>query len=133
MKKPSIAELLNASGYSTYTPELVQRAMFALYGHIGANLDERNWLGILQSPNPLEAAEAGLRAMYRRVLCQPNVPRADHRRPNDGRHGLLRLLLECEFAGSAVAFDGKDVVVKPVGVTETSSIAFGGNDIVVSV
>lgn len=64
MTKPSIAELLNASGHTTYTPELVQRAMFALYGHIGANLDERNWASVLQSGNPLEAAEAGLRTMY---------------------------------------------------------------------
>lgn len=64
MQKPSIAELLAASGHTIYTPELVQRGMFALYGHIGANLDERNWAGILQSGYPLEAAEAGLRAMY---------------------------------------------------------------------
>jgi hypothetical protein len=64
MKKPSIADLLNASGYSDYTPELVQRAMLALYGHIGANLDERNWATILQSAHPLQAAEDALRAMY---------------------------------------------------------------------
>lgn len=64
MVKPSIAELLNASGYTTYTAELVQRAMFTLYGNVGANQDGRNWAAILQSNNPLEAAEAGLRAMY---------------------------------------------------------------------
>lgn len=64
MAKPSIAELLNASGYTTYTAELVQRAMFTLYGNVGANQDGRNWAAILQSANPLEAAEAGLRAMY---------------------------------------------------------------------
>ncbi len=64
MAKPSIAELLNASGYTTYTAELVQRAMFTLYGNVGANQDGRNWAAILQSNNPLEAAEAGLRAMY---------------------------------------------------------------------
>ena len=49
MKKPSIAELLQASGYATYPPELVQRAMSALYGNIGANLDARNWASILHS------------------------------------------------------------------------------------
>ena len=49
MKKPSIAELLQASGYATYPPELVQRAMSALYGNIGANLDARNWASILLS------------------------------------------------------------------------------------
>lgn len=64
MAKPSIAELLSASGYTTYTPELIQRAMFTLYGNVGANQDGRNWAAILQSNNPLEAAEAGLRAMY---------------------------------------------------------------------
>lgn len=64
MTKPSIAELLNASGHATYTSPLVMRAMYTLYGNIGANLDERNWSAILQSSNPLETAEAGLRAMY---------------------------------------------------------------------
>jgi hypothetical protein len=64
MQKASIGELLSASGHATFTPELVQRAMFALYGNIGANLDERNWSAILQSDNPLEAAEADLLAMY---------------------------------------------------------------------
>ena len=64
MQKPSIAELLSASGYTTYTPELIQRAMSTLYGHVGANLDGRNWAAILQSANPLEAAEAALLAMY---------------------------------------------------------------------
>lgn len=64
MSKPSIAELLKASGYTTYTPDLMLRAMYTLYGHVGANLDNRNWSAILQSSNPLEAAEAGLRAMY---------------------------------------------------------------------
>lgn len=47
MAKPSIAELLNASGYTTYTAELVQRAMFTLYGNVGANQDGRNWAAIL--------------------------------------------------------------------------------------
>lgn len=64
MYKPSIAELLNASGHFAYTPELLTRAMYTLYGNIGANLDERNWSSILQSSNPLETAEAGLRGMY---------------------------------------------------------------------
>lgn len=64
MSKPSIAELLNASGHTTYTPPLVMRAMYALYGNIGANLDERNWSVIMQSSTPLKAAEAGLLGMY---------------------------------------------------------------------
>lgn len=64
MSKPSIAELLNASGHTTYTQPLLMRAMYTLYGNIGANLDERNWLSIMQSSNPLETAEAGLLGMY---------------------------------------------------------------------
>ena len=64
MQKPSIAELLSASGYTTYTPDLIQRAMSTLYGHVGANVDARDWSAILQSPHALEAAEAALLAMY---------------------------------------------------------------------
>jgi hypothetical protein len=64
MSKPSIAELLSASGHTAYTPELVQRAIHALYGNVGANSDTRDWSVILQSPNPLQAAEDALRAMY---------------------------------------------------------------------
>lgn len=64
MSKPSIAELLNASGHTVYTPELVQRAMYSLYGNIGANLDERDWSAIMQSANPLQASEDALRVMY---------------------------------------------------------------------
>ena len=48
MSKPSIAELLNASGHTIYTPELVQRAMYSLYGNVGANLDERDWSALPQ-------------------------------------------------------------------------------------
>ena len=64
MTKPSIAELLSACGYFTYTPELVQRAMATLYGNVGANSDTRDWAAILQSPDPLQAAEDALMAMY---------------------------------------------------------------------
>lgn len=64
MTKPSIAELLNASGHTTYTSELVQQAMYALYGNIGANLDERDWSAIMQSGNPLATAQTSLLAMY---------------------------------------------------------------------
>ena len=42
MPKPSIAELVSASGYATYTHELIQRAMSTLYGNVGANLDGHN-------------------------------------------------------------------------------------------
>ena len=40
------------------------RAIYSLYGNIGANLDERNWSAILQSSNPLQASEDSLLAMY---------------------------------------------------------------------
>lgn len=64
MTKPSIAELLSASGYTEFTLPLVMRAMYSLYGNIGANLDERDWSATLQSSNPLQASEDALRAMY---------------------------------------------------------------------
>jgi hypothetical protein len=64
MNKPSIAELLIASGYTTFTPDLIGRAVDTLYGNIGAGLDERDWDTILASDDPLAAAEAGLVAMY---------------------------------------------------------------------
>lgn len=64
MTKPSIAELLNASGHAEFTLPLVMRAMYSLYGNIGANLDDRDWSTILQSSDPLQASEDALRAMY---------------------------------------------------------------------
>lgn len=64
MSKPSIADLLRASGHTEFTTPLVMRAMYSLYGNIGANLDERDWSATLQSSNPLQASEDALRAMY---------------------------------------------------------------------
>lgn len=64
MNKPTIAELLNASGHTTYAPDLVMRAIFTLYGNIGAGLDERDWASIMASTDPLGSAEAALLAMY---------------------------------------------------------------------
>lgn len=40
------------------------RAIYALYGNVGVNLDERDWAAIMQSGNPLEAAESALVRMY---------------------------------------------------------------------
>ncbi|MFD0666768.1 hypothetical protein ACT80S_03530 [Ramlibacter sp. MAHUQ-53] len=64
MGRPSIAELLNASGHTTYTLDLVMRAVYSLYGNIGAGLDERNWSSIMASADPLAASERALVAMY---------------------------------------------------------------------
>lgn len=64
MIKPSIGELLRASGHTEFTLPLVMRAMYSLYGNIGANLDERDWSVLLQSSNPLQASEDALSAMY---------------------------------------------------------------------
>ena len=44
--------------------EVVNRAIAALYGNIGANVDGRNWEAIMAAPDPLKAAEAGLKTMY---------------------------------------------------------------------
>jgi hypothetical protein len=60
MSKPSIAELLSASGYTDYTGELIDRAVDSLYANIGAGLDSRDWDAIMAAENPLEASENAL-------------------------------------------------------------------------
>lgn len=68
MTNPSLAELLaspNAgAGTGATASQLETRAILALYGNVGANLDERDWTAIMQSNNPLEAAEKALVVMY---------------------------------------------------------------------
>ncbi len=64
MSKPSIAELLIQSGHTTFTAELITRAIKTLYGQIGAGLDERNWSAILATSNALASAESALSTMY---------------------------------------------------------------------
>lgn len=64
MNKPSIAELLTASGHTEFTEPLIARAMYSLYGNIGANLDQRDWSVIMRSSNPLQTSEAMLSLMY---------------------------------------------------------------------
>lgn len=65
MTKPSIAELLQASGYSVFSGALIGRAIAALDGNLGINRDERNWDQILAAANPLAAAEAALTAQWK--------------------------------------------------------------------
>ena len=64
MPKPSIAELLKASGFTSFTPEAITRAINALHGNVGANADERDWSAIMVAGNPLAAAETALTTMY---------------------------------------------------------------------
>ena len=64
MSKPSIAELLRASGHTVFTADLVVQAVNTLYGYIGAGLDERDWAAILASDDPLAASETALVTMY---------------------------------------------------------------------
>lgn len=64
MSKPSIAELLIQSGHTTFTVDLLTRAIKTLYGQVGAGLDERNWATILTSTNALASAESALVGMY---------------------------------------------------------------------
>ncbi len=64
MNKPSMAQLLTASGYSLDNTGALIRASFTLYGYVGANLDERNWDTIMASSNPLQAAESALTNQY---------------------------------------------------------------------
>lgn len=65
LTKPSIAELLQASGYSVFSGALIGRAIAALDGNLGINRDERNWDQILATANPLAAAEAALSAQWK--------------------------------------------------------------------
>jgi len=44
--------------------DLSSRAVYAMYGNIGANLDARDWKTIMASSDPLKAAEDALKAMY---------------------------------------------------------------------
>lgn len=65
MPKPSIAELLVASGYRDFSSAPISRAINSLYGNVGANSDERDWAKIMASGDPLLASENALAAMYR--------------------------------------------------------------------
>ncbi|GGC65710.1 calcium-binding protein [Undibacterium terreum] len=64
MSQPSLADLILKSGYSLDNTLILNRAFLALYGEVGANLDERNWDTIMSSANPLQAAESALVTMY---------------------------------------------------------------------
>lgn len=44
--------------------QLITRAILTLYGNVGSNLDTRDWTAIMQSSNPLEAAERALVRQY---------------------------------------------------------------------
>ncbi|MDY0269060.1 hypothetical protein [Trichloromonas sp.] len=76
MLKPCLAQLLMASGYTTFTPELIRRASASLYGNIGAGLDCRDWDTIMASDNPLQASEDALIAIYQGSSCL--LDNADH-------------------------------------------------------
>jgi len=64
MRKPSIAELLSAAGKSLSDAVALSRAVNALYGNVGANLDLRDWSAIMGAQDPLLAAEWALLAQY---------------------------------------------------------------------
>lgn len=78
MSTPSLAEFLDAAGividqkalsnpdhpdYEYYNA-LEQRAIMALYGNVGANIDARDWGAIMATESPLEVAENALIDMY---------------------------------------------------------------------
>lgn len=60
MAKPSLIQLVEASGYQQADTLALSRAVNALYAFVGANLDERDWVAIMAQSNPLLAAEAAL-------------------------------------------------------------------------
>lgn len=64
MSKPSIAELLIASGHTEFGLPLVLEASAALYGDVGANLDGRDWAAIMAAGNPMAAAQQALKDQW---------------------------------------------------------------------
>lgn len=74
---PTMKDLVEATGaviddwfYSPNNPQyeqnlkLVSDAASAMYGNVGANLDNRNWDEILAASNPIQAANDALAVMY---------------------------------------------------------------------
>jgi Ca2+-binding RTX toxin-like protein len=62
--KPSLGQLLNASGLARLDFSTILRGIHTLYSNIGNNLDERDWESILSSRDPLKAAEQALVAQF---------------------------------------------------------------------
>jgi hypothetical protein len=65
MTKPSIAELLLASGHTVFRLSLIMEASRILDGDVGANLDERDWSAIMAASNPMAAAQQALKDQWR--------------------------------------------------------------------
>ncbi len=66
MSRPTLSQLLSASNTTAADSDAVKRAINVLYGHVGANLDERDWAAIMSGDNPLALAESALKAQYQR-------------------------------------------------------------------
>ena len=64
MTKPSIAELLMASGHTEFPISLVLEASRTLYGDVGANLDGRDWAAIMAASNPMASAQQALKDQW---------------------------------------------------------------------
>ncbi len=64
MTKPSIAELLIASGHTEFSLLLIMEASQTLYGDVGDNLDERDWVAIMAAANPLAAAQQAMKEQW---------------------------------------------------------------------
>ena len=64
MTKPSIAELLMASGHTAFPTSLVLEASRTLYGDVGANLDGRDWAAIMAASNPMASAQQALKDQW---------------------------------------------------------------------
>jgi len=64
MTKPSIAELLMASGHTEFPTSLVLEASRTLYGDVGANLDGRDWAAIMAANNPMASAQQALKDQW---------------------------------------------------------------------
>ena len=64
MSRPSIAELLIASGHTEFQLSIVLQALQTLYRDVGVNLDERDWAVVMAAGDPLATAQQALKDQW---------------------------------------------------------------------
>ncbi|EJE51609.1 hypothetical protein PMI14_03705 [Acidovorax sp. CF316] len=84
--------------------QLIARAILTLYGNVGSNLDTRDWTAIMQSSNPLEAAERALVRQYQDknyLLSNLQLYSARGARPEQAEYTYRQLAERMGFAYDA--------------------------------
>ena len=69
MSRPSIAELLIASGHTDFQLSIVLQAIQTLYSDVGVNLDERDWAVIMAAGDPLATAQQALKDQWQNAAA----------------------------------------------------------------